>query len=146
MTLYMLGNFSWFCYCLLTFFEIKFFQKFFQKHFQIIKQFGSRSGRSKLLGLICIQTVDTLVVFLKEFFKKVDFEKKMQTTKKHAKLPSRQRINPVVKWAISSFNISMWGVCMQSSPNTPHYNTDLNTTQSCCCSQIFSQWNFTMEL
>ena len=38
------------------------------------KQFGPRSG-SKLF--------DTPMVFLKEFFKKVDFEKKHQTTKKH---------------------------------------------------------------
>ena len=30
---------------------------------------------------------------LKEFFKKVDFEKSLQTTKTPAKLPSRQRVN-----------------------------------------------------
>ena len=37
----------------------------------------------------------TLVVnvFLEGFFKKVDFEKNQQATKKHAKLPSRQRVN-----------------------------------------------------
>ena len=35
---------------------------------------------------------DTLMIFLKEFFKNVDFEKNQQTTKKHAKLPSRQRV------------------------------------------------------
>ena len=29
-----------------------------------------------LLGLTWIQTLDTLIVFLKEFFEKVDFEKK----------------------------------------------------------------------
>ena len=32
------------------------------------------------------------MVFLKEFFEKVDFEKNQQTKKKHAKLPSRQRV------------------------------------------------------
>ena len=33
------------------------------------------------------------MVFLKEFFEKVDFEKKnQQTTKKLAKLPNRQRV------------------------------------------------------
>ena len=32
------------------------------------------------------------MVFLKEFFKKVDFEKNQQTTNKYAKLPSRQRV------------------------------------------------------
>ena len=35
----------------------------------------------------------TLMVFLKEFFKKVDYEKNQQTTKKHVILPSRQRVN-----------------------------------------------------
>ena len=32
------------------------------------------------------------MVFLKEFFKTVDFEKYQQTTKKHLKFPSRQRV------------------------------------------------------
>ena len=30
--------------------------------------------------------------------------------------------------------------------NSPHYNTDLDTTQSCCGSQKILLWNFTMEL
>ena len=33
------------------------------------------------------------MVFLKEFFEKVDFEKKSADDKKHAKLPNRQRVN-----------------------------------------------------
>ena len=33
------------------------------------------------------------MVFLKEFFEKVEFEKNQQTTKKHAKLPRGQRVN-----------------------------------------------------
>ena len=37
---------------------------------------------------------DTLIVFLKEFFEKVDFEKSQQTTKKNSeKLPSIQKIH-----------------------------------------------------
>ena len=36
---------------------------------------------------------DTLIVFLEEFFEKTDFEKNQQTTQKHAKLPSMQRVN-----------------------------------------------------
>ena len=44
----------------------------------------------KMSGLIWIQIV-TLIVFLKEFFEIVD-EKNWQTTKKHEKLPSRQRV------------------------------------------------------
>ena len=32
------------------------------------------------------------MVFLKEFFEKVDFENNQQMTKKHDKLPRRQRV------------------------------------------------------
>ena len=35
---------------------------------------------------------DTLKVFIKYFVEKVCFEKNQQTTKKHAKLPCRQRV------------------------------------------------------
>ena len=35
------------------------------------------------------------MVFLKEFFEKIDFEKNQQTTKKHEKLPSMQRVKIV---------------------------------------------------
>ena len=35
----------------------------------------------------------TLMVFLKDFLKKVGFEKIQQTTKKHGKLPIRLRAN-----------------------------------------------------
>ena len=49
-------------------------------------QLGARSG-SKLF--------DTLMAFLKEFYEKVYFEKNQQTTKRHAKLPSRQSVNEV---------------------------------------------------
>ena len=38
---------------------------------------------------------DTLMVFLKEVLEKLDFKKNQQTTKKHAKLPGRQRVNKV---------------------------------------------------
>ena len=35
-----------------------------------------------------------LMVFLKEFFEKVDFGKNLQTTKKHTKFHSRQKVYP----------------------------------------------------
>ena len=35
---------------------------------------------------------DILMVFLKEFFEKVDVEKNQHMTKQHEKLPSRQRV------------------------------------------------------
>ena len=48
------------------------------------------------------------MVFLKEFFEKVDFEKIQQTTKKkkkkkktHEKLPSRQKVNILVSFVLS---------------------------------------------
>ena len=45
------------------------------------KQFGPRSGPT------------ILIVFLKEFFWKINFEKNQQTTKRCEKLPSMQRVN-----------------------------------------------------
>ena len=56
---------------------------------KLCKQFGLRSS---------FKLFDTLVVFLNIYFfeKKVDFERKrlknLQTTKRHDKLPSRQRV------------------------------------------------------
>ena len=44
-----------------------------------------------LSGLIWIQT-DILIVYLKEIFRKVDFEKNQQMTKKHVKFPRMQRV------------------------------------------------------
>ena len=41
-----------------------------------------------------VNSLDPLMVFLKEFFENIDFEKN-QMTKKHAKLPSRQKVNLV---------------------------------------------------
>ena len=35
---------------------------------------------------------------------------------------------------------------VQSLYNSPHYNTDLDITQSCCRSHIFLALNFTKEL
>ena len=35
---------------------------------------------------------DTLMVFMKEFFENIDFEKNQQTTKKHEKFPRGQRV------------------------------------------------------
>ena len=56
----------------------------------LCKQFGPRSGATFLSGY---KLFDTLLVFSKEFFKKkIDFEKNHQTTKTHAKVPSRQRV------------------------------------------------------
>ena len=44
-----------------------------------------------MLGLIWIKLFDSLTLFLKEFFEKVDFKKKSaDAKKKHAELPSIQ--------------------------------------------------------
>ena len=52
----------------------------------LCKQFGPRSGATKCRAWSGSKLFDTLMVFLKEFFEKVAFEKSQQTTKKHAKL------------------------------------------------------------
>ena len=60
------------------------------------KQIGPRSGPTKCWAWSVSKLFYTLLVLLKELFKKVDFEKKADN-KKHAKLPSipRQRVNPL---------------------------------------------------
>ena len=47
---------------------------------------------------------DILILFLKEFFEKVNFERSQQMTKKHAKLPGVQR---VISLLVITFN-SVW--------------------------------------
>ena len=59
----------------------------------LCKQFGPRSG-SKLF--------DTLMVFLKEFLKKLILKKNQQTTKKHKKSPSRQFKNKSILFSLYS--------------------------------------------
>ena len=46
------------------------------------KQFGPRSGPTKCCAWSWSKLFDTLMVILNEYFKKVDFEKNHQTTKK----------------------------------------------------------------
>ena len=56
------------------------------------KQFGTKSDPTKCRAWSGPKLFDILMVFLKEFFQKVDFgeKKNHQTTKKFEKLPSRQ--------------------------------------------------------
>ena len=51
------------------------------------KQFGPRSGPTKCRALSESNLFDSLMVFLKEFSQKIDFEKTQQTTKIHENLP-----------------------------------------------------------
>ena len=44
---------------------------------------------------------DTLIVFLKEFFEKVNFEKSQQRQQKHEKLPSMQEVDLLAKYRFS---------------------------------------------
>ena len=60
--------------------------------YNLCKQFGPRSGLTNVEPDLDPNCFDTLMVFLKEFLKKVDFEKNRHTTKKYAKIPSRQRV------------------------------------------------------
>ena len=64
----------------------------------LCKQIGPRSGPTKCRAWSWSKLFDTLMVFLKEFFEKVQIEKNQQTTKKHEKLPSRQRVEQISWW------------------------------------------------
>ena len=52
----------------------------------ICKQFGNRSGSTECRAWSGSKLFDTQMVFLKELFEKVDFEKNQQT-ENHGKLP-----------------------------------------------------------
>ena len=52
----------------------------------LCKQFGPRSGSTKCRAWSGSKLFDTPMVFLKEFCKKVEFEKNQQTTKKAWKI------------------------------------------------------------
>ena len=53
----------------------------------ICKQFGPSSGPTKCRVCSGSKQFDTLIIFLKEFFKNIDFEKNQQTTKKMQNFP-----------------------------------------------------------
>ena len=63
--------------------------------FSLCKQFGHTSGPTERPGLepSCL----TLIIFLKEFFNKHNFEKNQQTPQNHTNLPSIQRGNYALK-------------------------------------------------
>ena len=61
------------------------------------KQFGPRSGPAIQLGLIRVQT-DILMVFLKEFFEQVNFEKYQQTTKSMKNYPVCNELTTKGSW------------------------------------------------
>ena len=90
------SNFEWSFYTgftVLTHYHLVLFNNFG-------KQFGPRSGPTKcraiLLGLIRIQTLDTQMVFLEEFFKTVDFEKNQQTKKSLKNFPEAELRNSLL--------------------------------------------------
>ena len=56
------------------------------------KQFGPRSVAKNIRAWSGIKLFDTQVVFLREIFKKVNFEKKQQTTKSMQNTKCRQRV------------------------------------------------------
>ena len=59
----------------------------------LVKQFGPRSGPTNRGALSGSKLFDILMVFLKEFFQKINFEKNRQTTKKHEGNVLRQLLN-----------------------------------------------------
>ena len=76
----------------------------------LYKQFGPRSGRTNV-GPGPDPKRLTLWVFLKEFFEKVYFEKNQQTTKKHGKLPSMQRVMWAGPYFVMLQLTSTWYQC-----------------------------------
>ena len=56
----------------------------------LCKQIRPRSGPTKCLAWSGSILFDTQMVFLKELFEKVDFEKNQQTAKKHENFPRGQ--------------------------------------------------------
>ena len=61
----------------------------------LCKQFGPRSGLKECRSWSGSNLFDTLIVFLKEFFEKVNFENRLQTAVKAWKIPSMQRVYPL---------------------------------------------------
>ena len=74
------------------------------------EQFGPRSGPTKLWACSRSRLFDTLIVFLKEFFEKSDL-KNQQTTKKHEKLPSRQRVKLTFTTAADDHILNVYFLC-----------------------------------
>ena len=58
---------------------------------KLCKQFGPRPG-PECWSCSGSKLFDTLIVFLKEFFEKVNFKKISRRHQKHEKLPSMQRV------------------------------------------------------
>ena len=72
----------------------------------LYKQFGPRSGPTKCQAWSGSKLFDALIVFLKEFFEKVDFEKNHQTTKKREKISHGNLINWTFTWDFSAYCIN----------------------------------------
>ena len=83
------------------------------------KQFGPRSGLTKLF--------DTLMVFLKEFFKKVDFEINQQTTIKHEKLRKMPKVNITIMINLLSDMTAWFNFRNQSNSADTHQRVLLHT-------------------
>ena len=68
------------------------------------------------------------MVFLKEFFEKVDFEKKQQMTKKHEKMPREQKVKLLTDH-ISYQNCMCWPMCrLQGINKLDSYDTRTELT------------------
>ena len=81
------------------------------------KKFGARLGQTKTRPnkMSVLIWVQTLIIFLKEFFENVNFEEKnQQMTQKHAKLPSIQQSIP----------------CDKNMQNYPACNNHFHVTKS----------------
>ena len=89
----------------------------------LYKQFGPRSGPTFCRSWSWSKQFVTLIVFLKEYFEKVNFEKSQQTTTRALKLPNMLRIQvlSVLKW--EKFNLNKIPVLIYFfGPKSPWIN------------------------
>ena len=83
------------------------------------KQFGPRSGPTECRAWSWSKMFDTLMVFLIEIFKKVDFEKDHQTTKKNAKFPRTEEAELIIWVSYRNFGTCTYHICTKSSLKSP---------------------------
>ena len=81
----------------------------------LCKQFGPRSGPTEHRAWSGCKLFDTLMIFLKKFSEKYDFEKNQQTTKNLKKLLIRQRVK-LICVLIRLITVKVIRICMIISP------------------------------
>ena len=71
------------------------------------------------------------MVFLKEFLEKVDYEKKSADTKKHEKLPNRQRVNAWMHSYLVGLRDLLFGQSIHLIPNFMYASSEASSQTVC---------------